>query len=608
MKLKKVQTNNFMGLPAVKIFDFSAGKIVALCDKNRVGKTSVLKAVGYVLTGQEPSGEIVHEGATSCAVQAEFEDGAKIARMKPAAKGKPTKFYVGEKDGKLASTTLTVLSKTLEKECGRVVENAKIIASSELLRALSGQQLSELFLNYIPELLTKQDVLSRLKGLTAEQEKLLGSALPEGEFSPKAVDELGKGFCEERRKAGKTVTECQAVIHNLEENSAEPQYTREQLEEFDKSLKSKRDAAVAFAAKNTEYMNACAAAEKHKAQLAALDEQISRIKAVRTPQEERDALANDLEQAVKEERASSDAMQEANVQGKALRNSIRTIAQQVCPLSDKLVCTTDKTSVVGDLQAEFEACGARYKEQKAVNVAAKNKIDGLKAKLQEIDAGNKEADRLDGLKAERGRLLETAPVVPEKPKPCKDPSVYDEQIKKCQAQLSAIENAEKLKQLKGQLEAAQAEYRKYDALVGYFSAKGAIKKAITEFYLDSFAAPCNEKAEKLFHGMNIKFIAEEGITMKIDMGTGRYLSFNSLSEGEKVCVLFLLMSMLAELSGFRILILDELSVLDAETFKKLLEVMKEHEQEYDLAILACVNHTDTVETLNAEGIPILKIS
>ena len=47
--------------------------------------------------------------------------------------------------------------------------------------------------------------------------------------------------------------------------------------------------------------------------------------------------------------------------------------------------------------------------------------------------------------------------------------------------------------------------------------------------------------------------------------------------------------------------MDE-SVLDA-----LLTILTEHEGEYDMAILACVNHADTMELLGKHGLQITKI-
>ena len=70
---------------------------------------------------------------------------------------------------------------------------------------------------------------------------------------------------------------------------------------------------------------------------------------------------------------------------------------------------------------------------------------------------------------------------------------------------------------------------------------------------------------------------------------------------------FLLMLMFASISGAGILILDELSVLDESVLDALLLILKEHEDEYDMAVLACVDHADTRELLEKHEFGIMKI-
>ena len=91
-------------------------------------------------------------------------------------------------------------------------------------------------------------------------------------------------------------------------------------------------------------------------------------------------------------------------------------------------------------------------------------------------------------------------------------------------------------------------------------------------------------------------------------GTNQYISFDSLSGGEKACVTFVLLSMLSQLSGYNILIMDELSVLDKEIFEKLIKLIKLNENEFDMCMIACVNHSDIVELLNEEGISITELN
>ena len=142
-----------------------------------------------------------------------------------------------------------------------------------------------------------------------------------------------------------------------------------------------------------------------------------------------------------------------------------------------------------------------------------------------------------------------------------------------------------------------------------FSPKGEVKEKITSYYLEEFAEPCNEKASRLFSGMKLKFVTQDGVKVLTDPnGSGEYLEFNSLSGGEQASVMFLLVSMLSSLSGMGIIILDELSVLDDNTFENLIRILKENSDEYDMCLIALVDHTDMINTLNKYEIPILSVN
>ena len=98
--------------------------------------------------------------------------------------------------------------------------------------------------------------------------------------------------------------------------------------------------------------------------------------------------------------------------------------------------------------------------------------------------------------------------------------------------------------------------------------------------------------------MSIRFVSEEGVSVQADpKGTGKFVSFRSLSGGERAAVAFLLMLMFASISGAGVLILDELSIMDEGVLDALLEILKENGDEYDMAVLACVSHADTLEQL-----------
>jgi iron dependent repressor, N-terminal DNA binding domain len=66
--------------------------------------------------------------------------------------------------------------------------------------------------------------------------------------------------------------------------------------------------------------------------------------------------------------------------------------------------------------------------------------------------------------------------------------------------------------------------------------------------------------------------------------------------------------MLSSLSGMGIIILDELSVLDDNTFENLIRILKENSNEYDMCLIALVDHADMIKTLNKHEIPILSVN
>ena len=141
-----------------------------------------------------------------------------------------------------------------------------------------------------------------------------------------------------------------------------------------------------------------------------------------------------------------------------------------------------------------------------------------------------------------------------------------------------------------------------------FSPKGAVKQSITGYYLESFTDTVNEKAKGLFPGMKVKFVTDTGVSVLTDIhGDDTFLEYCQLSGGEKACVMFLLLDLLSTLSGFRTMIIDELSVLDSDAFTKLLELVLAHKDEYDHIVLSAVNTTDCEEALKAHGIETFKL-
>ena len=146
MKIEKLHTMDFMGIPGKKVWEFR-DKVTVLSAPNGAGKTSVISALRYALTGLEPEGEMIHKGKTSAAVQIDTAKGS-YCRIKKL--GKQSRYVMNGK-----TTSLGELTRALEEEMGVSVSNAKTITSSEILQGLDSRQFGELLLNYLPEMMDK---------------------------------------------------------------------------------------------------------------------------------------------------------------------------------------------------------------------------------------------------------------------------------------------------------------------------------------------------------------------------------------------------------------------------------------------------------------------
>ena len=174
MKVKSLKTNNFQGLEGVHEFNFS--KITALAQPNGSGKTSLINALRYGLTGVEPAGDVITRGASSMAVRVVLENGSSFLRQQYAEKKKKSRYFVGN-----ASSTLSNLNEFICNELGGVdVNTAKMVSSGELLTKMTSQQFGEMLLRYLPESMTVETILERFSGKNEEQEKIVRDFFPEG--------------------------------------------------------------------------------------------------------------------------------------------------------------------------------------------------------------------------------------------------------------------------------------------------------------------------------------------------------------------------------------------------------------------------------------------
>ena len=601
MFVKTINTFNFQGLKGLQSFELD--KITALAQPNGSGKTSLINALRFGLTGNSPKGNMINIGEQSAAVKLILENGSNFSRQVFATKGKSAKYYISDKP-----TNATELSRFISSEMGGVDKKvAKFVSSGELLTSMTSQEFGELLLSYLPETMTAETVISHYPSANEEQKKIIREYFLDKEFEISELKEFQKFIKGRRDRINEAISNCRGALNLLGDTA--PKFTKEELEEKIAAKTKERDNLLAIQANLNNYNQLLRQEQFRQQELARLDAELANIKGVSHTEDEL-RLANELVVTSRNSAMQTRGAIEALVAAKQdLDTAIENISKPICPLSDKIVCTVDKRPVTKELEEKRDRLIEDYKVQRAFYEQTLDKIKEYEERYSQIAFENQQFILMQEKQQEKERLLAQVIDVPQKPEEANSLEGITQELQYLQSQMPIVENYSKKDTYLNNIEKLTKKLEDYQALYVAFSPKGEVKEKITSYYLEEFAEPCNEKAGKLFPGMKLKFITQDGVKVLTDPnGSGEYLEFNSLSGGEQASVMFLLVSMLSSLSGMGIIILDELSVLDDNTFENLIRILKENSNEYDMCLIALVDHVDMIKTLNKYEIPILSVN
>lgn len=601
MFVKTINTFNFQGLKGLQSFELD--KITALAQPNGSGKTSLINALRFGLTGNSPKGNMINIGEQSAAVKLILENGSNFSRQVFATKGKSAKYYISDKP-----TNATELSRFIYSEMGGVDKKvAKFVSSGELLTSMTSQEFGELLLSYLPETMTAETVISHYPSANEEQKKIIREYFLDKEFEISELKEFQKFIKGRRDRINEAISNCRGALNLLGDTA--PKFTKEELEEKIAVKTKERDDLLAIQANLNNYNQLLCQEQFRQQELERLDKELANLNGVAHTEEEL-RLANELVTTTRTSAMQTRGAIEALVSAKQdLDTAIENISKPICPLSDKIVCTVDKRPVTKELEEKRDRLIEDYKTQRSFYEQTLANIKEYENRYAQMAFENQQFILMQEKQQEKERLLAQKIEIPEKPEETNSLEGITQELQYLQSQMLIVENYSKKDTYLNNIEKLTKKLEDYQALYVAFSPKGEVKEKITSYYLEEFAEPCNEKAGKLFPGMKLKFITQDGVKVLTDPnGSGEYLEFNSLSGGEQASVMFLLVSMLSSLSGMGIIILDELSVLDDNTFENLIRILKENSNEYDMCLIALVDHADMIKTLNKHEIPILSVN
>lgn len=597
MKIDAIDMCNFMGIRGTKRVELP--QTCALLGPNGIGKTTIMNAIRYGLTGEEPDGDIINKHSDFMRVTVTLtdpSDGQQYDFSREKTREKPSKWRI---NGKAANAK--TMNSMIESIIRIPIEKVKVLSSAELVAAMKPQDFQSFILEYIPEKLKLDDIIAMIPDITLGMIEIMEANIPAEGVDVEVLDQFLE-ICKVNRKDYKANIASKRALLETKPTS-KPADSKEDLEDALVSIKTAELSQKSYAARKAEYDRALANKEKHDKTLEALKAEYNTLSATKPDPVILEGLKKEevsVQESLSNCKISKSGMESAV---KRMKTELETLERPTCPLSPLITCHQDKSAAKEDIENSIAATAQGLE-------ATEKEIAKLSAKLNEINTAKEayyEGERTYNKKiqvAKQIKLMEdSVPVVPAEPE--KPVSTADLETEKFQinARLKALADWEEAVQLSSQLETLTLTLNDYESLVKCMSDKGCVRTTLISTYLGLFEDVCNDRSTKVRPEIDFKFENEDGVVVRMNNGKGSYLKYDELSGGEKAYMLFIIMDMLNTLCGTNILLLDELSVIDEVSFDALLSIITECASDYDHIILAAVNHDDTVKSVLKHKIP-----
>lgn len=586
MKIDKIEAGNF---GCFKYIEYIPGKFQTWFGKNGSGKTTLMNIIRFALTGAEPEGDIIRKDADEMHVTLYLTDaeGQQHTFTREKFREKASKFRVDKK-----ITTAASLNKKIEEIVGIPLDKIKIVSSADIISAMKPQEFGSFIMGYIPKKVSLAEVI-KFTTPTPGMIEIMEANLPEDGIDVDVIDEFAD-FCKANRKELKAQIAAKKLI--LSEKPAEdPEIDADALNNRLKELGEIDSKLATYSTLKSAYDRAVADKERYTSKIAELRAQASTMSTTKPDPAVLENIKEEEESERESLRRQEIAKTSASTALVQLRKTLEALEKPICPISPLITCHENKTVAKEEVAESVSAT-----EEGLAAIEAE--ISKIKESLEKIAEKKAEAERQERAYETRLGLLrqiaEMEKMIPDVPAEPEKPEVEDIEAEKFQIneKLKVLDSYLEGRRLAIQIESLSLQEDDYDRLVKSTSEKGEIRVGVVSAFLSLFEDTVNERSKKHDPSKVFKFKAESGVTVYMNG-----LKFSELSGGERAYMIFALVDLLNVLSGTKLLLLDELSVLDADTFRSLCGYIKEYSEEYDHILLSGVNHPDIISIADSLG-------
>jgi len=580
MKISNIQIDSFCGIDNMTI---NAEKVNAFLGKTGSGKTSVLRAIIFALTGEVDVSDI-REGASSASVGIIFDDGSSIERER-TADGTVVRI-----NGK--RSTATAAKEFLTAGLGFDSDFLVPMMGIDFFENASKRDLTDFFTKILPCSIGLEkmiDLIEETQKLSQEAKDWMAKEFPASSYGLEEIDAVYKTAFDARK--AKKIEVSTLTAKAKVEGAMKPLESKEEIQEKLFAIAEKEAIAKNAETAWGNYTKSVTARESAEQKLASLKEELSSYASVEKPDEQVLVTAKEdkkkFEDAIVKSR-NLKATAEANI--KSFADILSALSSNHCVACKDIVCTTDKSCAKADLEEriadnkktvkEHENFIARCEDQ----IAKRNAIIDNFASLQ-VSFAKKEALE----KQVREFVL---PDVLPKPEAIESGD-YSVEKQNLNTKLSLIAQFEVAEKVQKELAVAKKELETLEEVVKALDVKKGVRTKILQRALSTFETLCNKKATDLNSGIEVKFDAEEGIEVKVKTSNSiGFIPMEKISTGQFVLVSYLLMCLIAEIAGGKYLLIDNLDKLDASCVSNFVDLILSDDT-FENVFLAGVDHEGT---------------
>lgn len=582
MKINKISVSNFRG----KNFDFSPSLINLLFLPNASGKTSLCDAIRYGITGLTPKDEVC-----DTKVVISFEKGQHTL-VTERYHGKSTVCKVNSR-----RATEKATNDTVSAFIGVPVDEIKIISSSEVFSSKRPEEFLQLLINYIPEELDIDRVLSYFTDATDEVKEecsIFFPSMPQ-KFGIGEIKGAYEYFFDQRKLLKSILQNRKAILTSL--SPLPPERTLKEVEDELADLSVQEKYKNSELEKRRQYEAALKQRAVQDRRIAELQKQIGTVPVTQPSQRQLSDCQSRRTEAEAQRLSMNGELTVIESNIRLFHTTLSNLDKPVCPISDKLVCTTEKTEIREELLAALQ-------DNNRLLLSLKEKIERQNAVIKECTAQEQNyavqkaayeqyLRRITELNTYKNNLT----TVPPEPPVIHNSSQSGQRRKELLNARKNIEDYNNQQNLIREIKGINHKLNICNYIVTALADKGEVKNSIIEYYLTIFEKICNSRAAQFAPGYEIKLIAGNGVRIQMKTPANNdFYSLSGLSDGENLIAIFIVLDMLNQLSNTRIMFIDNVETLDKKALENLAALVSkpEFQASYDHIFICGVNHSEVV--------------